>query len=69
MFPESRFTFWGVASNSAHNPGKERAEEFPELFARLVPPRLRIFTLGDGLQGHFQAIFGLRKSPKKIHTF
>ena len=28
-----------------------------ELFASLVPLRITSFSLGDGLEGHFQAIF------------
>ena len=34
----------------------------PELFARVVPWRMQIFSLGDDQEGHFQAIFGFQKS-------
>ena len=27
---------------------------------------MQIFRLGDDQEGHFQAIFGLQKSPKKL---
>ena len=39
------------------------------MFTRLIPQRMQSFSTGDDPDGHFQAIFGLPKSPKKIHTF
>ena len=30
------------------------SNKVPELFARVVPQRMQIFSLGDDLEGHFQ---------------
>ena len=39
------------------------------MFTRLIPQRMQSFSPGDDQEGHFQAIFGLPKSPKKNLTF
>ena len=41
----------------------------PELFARVVPWRMQIFSLGDDQEGHFQAIFTSKKVPKNEKIF
>ena len=38
-----------------------------ELFARLVPWRMQILSPGDGLEGHFRAIF--RVVIFEVHNF
>ena len=61
-FPEK------MSRKNFKNQWKKTFNEVPELFARVVPWRMQIFSLADDQEGHFQAICGLQIVLKNPQT-